>query len=798
MQTTTTEHTKREKVPKKKGEMRGARRALELSDLVIFFVGAVLGRTHLAFGAYPFGIAFLCALPHHVFIGLAGTVAGALSRGKSGILFAMIAFIALFVRILISGAEKHSEHGVMFRENLTLRMSAGAVGGFVSAVYELLARGIVTESVLFSLAMIFGVALATVAFGLVYSYPITLKGALFHTTGLFSFADTKEYQRKKHLCIFSLMCYLLALTFGLSGIELLGISLGGIFAFSATLFVARRFGAVCGAVVGFLCGVVIAPDFAVACALTGVASGLLFPYGNLYGEVSAVAASALWGIYTGGAVGLLTLLPEGLIGTLLLHPILTRVPSDTPKNEKEGPSAEERVKDLLERGTMRWEREGRQGIHNDALPQSLLKLASLLHSEEDRGTFPSESEYRALLLNAMQTRCKTCPYFEGCEREQTGFYLSAPTLLHKLLIHRAPDGEDVGICQDREGRRAFVEALRTSVGRAEEAIYQSARRTPVGDLVRTFGEMTREASQKAEDEILFDEELSKKLTEALREEGLLYAEGRVYGRRSRRIFFSGMDEDGRKISSPEMMQAVSLACGGVMLGTPSYVREGQFVRVELATRKRFSLKCASAVLPVGKEGISGDVIQTYEGAGGHFFGILCDGAGTGAEARESARFAQDVLRAMLDSGASVSFVLRLLDEVMRRRSPEDSTTLDMFTLDLYGGKAEFYKHGAVTSFIKRGDSLFSIRSGSLPLGIVSGAFHGERITATIESGDMVVLFSDGVSAEPEKTPWLLELLAHTEIADPKTLAEQLLLRAKRENGQRDDMSVLVCRVDVVA
>lgn len=797
MQTTTTEHTKREKVPKKKGEAHSVRRALELADIVIFFVGAVLGRTHLAFGAYPFGIAFLCALPHHVFIGLAGTVAGALSRGKSGILFAMIAFISLFVRILISGAEKHSENGVMFRENLTLRMSAGAVGGFVSAVYELLARGIVTESVLFSLAMIFGVALATVAFGLVYSYPITLKGALFHATGLFSFTDTKAYQRKKHLCIFSLLCYLLALTFGLSRIELLGVSLGGIFAFSATLFVARRFGAVCGAVVGFLCGVVIAPDFAVACALTGVASGLLFPYGNLYGEVSAVVASMLWGIYTGGAVGLLALLPEGLIGTLLLHPILTRVPSDTPKSEKESPSAEERVKDLLERATVSWERERGQGGRTDALPQSLLKLASLLHSEEDRGTFPSESEYRALLQSAMETRCKTCPYFEGCEREKTGFYLSAPALLHKLQIHRAPDGEDVGICQDREGRWAFVEALRASVGRAEEEIYQSARRTPVGDLVRTFGEMTREASQTAGDDTFYDEQLSKKLTEALREEGLLYAEGRVYGKRPRHIFFSGMDEDGRKISSPEIMQAVSVACG-VVPGTPSYVREGQFVRVEMTTKKRFSLKCASAVLPIGKEGISGDVIQTYEGAGGNFFGILCDGTGSGVEARESAKFAQDVLRAMLDSGASVSFVLRLLDEVMRRRSPEDSTTLDMFTLDLYGGKAEFYKHGAVTSFIKRGDSLFSIRSGSLPLGIVSGAFHGERITATIEGGDMVVLFSDGVSPEPEKTPWLLELIAHTEITDPKTLAEQILLRAKRECGQRDDMSVLVCRVDVVA
>ena len=224
------------------------------------------------------------------------------------------------------------------------------------------------------------------------------------------------------------------------------------------------------------------------------------------------------------------------------------------------------------------------------------------------------------------------------------------------------------------------------------------------------------------------------------------------------------------------------------------MREGAFVLLQIATKKRYSLRSASAVLPIGKEGISGDVIQIYEGNGGRFFGILSDGIGSGASARECARFAQDVLRAMLERGVSVVYVLRLLDEIMRRRNPEDGATLDLFTLDMYLGKAEFYKLGAVTSFIKRGDSLFSIRSHSLPLGIADGGFHGERICASIETGDIVVLFSDGVAEEPAETPWLLEFLAHTELRDPKVLAEQILLHARRERGQKDDMSALVCVV----
>ena len=794
MQTSTTEETTREKTPKSREGLRNIGKVWKLVDIVIFFIGAVLGRTHLAFGAYPFGIAFLCALPHHVFVGLAGAVAGALSRGRSGILFAMIAFIALFVRILISGAEKASENGGMFREPLTLRMSAGAIGGFVSAVYELLSRGIVTESVLFSLTMIFGVALSTVAFGLVFSYPITLNGALFHTTGLFHFREDKTYRRKKNLCIFSVLCYLVALCFGLSGIELFGVSLGGIFAFGVTLFVSRRFGAVCGAVVGFLCGVVIAPDFAVACALCGVTSGLLFSYGTLAGEVCVVATSALWGVYTGGALGLLSLLPEGLIGTMLLHPLLIRISPEVEKSEKENPSAEERAKELLEKNISTWVSERPDG-ESVPLSDALLNLSVLLHTEEDRSAFPSEAQYRALLEASVETRCKTCRFFEGCDKGKTGFFLSLPDLVRKLMSHRPPEAEDIGICADREGRGAFAEALRIAVGRAEEDKYQNSRRTPVGDLVRTFGEMTKEVTSSGAQERYEDTDLSGRLSEALREVGLMYAEAKVYGRNQRQIFISAMDTDGTKISSSEVHKEISKVLGGAVLGTPSYVRSGEYVLMRLVTQKNYALRCASAVLPVGQEGISGDVIHTYEGAKGQFRGILCDGMGTGARAREGAKFVVDVLKTLLDCGATVPYVLRLVDEVMRRRNPEDGTTLDLFSLNLYTGKAEFYKLGAVSSFIKRGDSLFSIRSNSLPLGLCEGAFHGEKISASVENGDIVVLFSDGISSQPEQTPWLLEFLAHTKLTDPKTIAEQIILHAKREDGQKDDMSVLVCRVE---
>ena len=57
-----------------------------------------------------------------------------------------------------------------------------------------------------------------------------------------------------------------------------------------------------------------------------------------------------------------------------------------------------------------------------------------------------------------------------------------------------------------------------------------------------------------------------------------------------------------------------------------------------------------------------------------------------------------------------------------------------------------------------------------------------------------MLLSDGVCADPENTPWFLELLAKTDLRDPKRLAEVILEGAKKNHGTKDDMSCIVCAV----
>ncbi len=113
-----------------------------------------------------------------------------------------------------------------------------------------------------------------------------------------------------------------------------------------------------------------------------------------------------------------------------------------------------------------------------------------------------------------------------------------------------------------------------------------------------------------------------------------------------------------------------------------------------------------------------------------------------------------------------------------------------------GGEGQFFKSGTAPSYLKRGSSIFRIRSQTVPLGVIQNV-DAERIRMEILPGDTVVMCSDGVSISPEDSPWLLELLASSPADNPADLARTVVKTAKEKNGAKDDMTVLVAHIDEI-
>lgn len=238
-----------------------------------------------------------------------------------------------------------------------------------------------------------------------------------------------------------------------------------------------------------------------------------------------------------------------------------------------------------------------------------------------------------------------------------------------------------------------------------------------------------------------------------------------------------------------------LNCSGVL-------RDGLcFFRLYPALKYQVNI----GVAKTGKGGstVCGDSHAFVPLRGGEFAFMLSDGMGAGAQAACESSTALSLLEHLLESGLSRELAVKTVNSLMMLRFPGDSfATLDMITLNLYSGQAEFMKIGATPSFIKRGRRVSLVRANSLPVGIIKD-IDVTSVTKKLVQGDLLVMVSDGVldaySGPGGKEEWLKEVLQKTGEMEPQDLASVLLQLATAGVGGAarvpDDMTVLIARLE---
>ena len=248
-------------------------------------------------------------LPTRVWLATLGTAIGSLTLGKAGIVYAIITVIIAFLRVIISGADNSTQKSsTLFSEGILLRMASAVIGGFVAAAYEVLLNGFSLTSVAFGVSMIILPPLVAFALSGIFELGISPSMIFLGTGELFSVKRVTDAE--KYSLIFfqgSALFALFLLSLALKEYELLGISAGYIFASIVTIFVARRFGALRGAAVGFAVSVGLSGTFAVAFTLVGIGVGAFHTLGLLLSVVIGGVLLSLWAGYTAGVVGFLSI-----------------------------------------------------------------------------------------------------------------------------------------------------------------------------------------------------------------------------------------------------------------------------------------------------------------------------------------------------------------------------------------------------------------------------------------------------------------------------------------------------------
>jgi len=768
------------------GESEGKRALIE--SLVLFTVGMLFSRAHLIFGAHPLGVALVSVLPTGVWAATVGAIAGALSLGRGGLIYAMSAVITLFIRVIISGGQKR-ERAVLFSENLLLRMSAATVGGFSSAVYDVLLSGFSGLGILYGCSMILIPPVLTFILSGLFNTGIDVYRVAAGDRNALSL-EGKSAEGRYNVVFFdiSALLALFLITHSLYEFKLFGISVAYLFVSLITLVSAKRFGALRAMAVGFVSSLG-SGILSVSFALMGLGAGILFAYGTAYALIVGGVLMSAWGAYVSGAMGVLSLLPEYAIASVLITPIAKHLPEEQPIEERV--SNEKSAREMV--GTMALSYQNRYTGSLDLFEASLTSLSALIRlSVKEEGL--SLDDYKDVVLSVAEEHCGDCESRVLCDKENVhpavkGVDKLAEMLLRGETVSATDVNRETEFCAHAEEVARGIAALAAQREREQRRLADTDAAADEYDLI---SKLVNEARAKDELERSVDPTLTDALDAVMQKHGLSDGVIRAFGTRRRHFILAAEDESGETVSSAELRRDIERAAG-VRLSEPELYRNGKMAMLECDSRKSFTVEYATASSAAEGGEVSGDSVSCFESGAGSFYALLSDGMGKGKRAKETSEFVVKFVTRVMDFAPSYESALQLLNHVMRRRWDECSATVDLFEIDLYTGDATFIKSGAAPSFVKRDGSLFRIRSQTAPIGLVRG-IDSERIKVEIKSDDLVIILSDGIAQCAEEAPWLLELLA---AAPPRKLseyAERILEEAKKNSRSRDDMSVTVLKV----
>ena len=217
--------------------------------------------------------------------------------------------------------------------------------------------------------------------------------------------------------------------------------------------------------------------------------------------------------------------------------------------------------------------------------------------------------------------------------------------------------------------------------------------------------------------------------------------------------------------------------------------------VILCAKPRFEVTYGIATVAKQGSALSGDTHTVMNTDNGKCIVALCDGMGSGVRAEEMSSASIDLVESFYRAGFDSDVILTCVNKLLTGCGNEVFCAVDMLVVDLYNGLADFIKLGATNGLVKSEDKVEIVCGSSLPLGVLD-EMRPSVTKKALRSGDIAVLFTDGVTDCYRDINALAEIFKCTTLTHPQSIAEDILTKALRQVGNKapDDMTVLVAKI----
>ncbi len=584
-----------------------------------------------------------------------------------------------------------------------------------------------------------------------------------------------------------------------SGLEIVGISIGRILAATLVLLFARTGRESGGAIAGTVIGVAMMlsagdPTVAASLALGGLLAGWLLRHGRV---ASAATFFAVNVIFTVGQTDITALL-VGLYEVLTACVLFLAVPRswDTPLSQWFGNTEERPEAAGVRRSVVRQLQTAGEALQDvaDTVDTVSGKLSAI--SEPDIGT---------LFTSLSDSVCRTCGLRMTCwqtEQRRTVDHL------HQL-VPRLRDGGAVtrrDLPPEFRSRCARPDLLTAEITRRYDdfCLRESAFRrigeirSAVTDQFLSMAELLGELSDRFQETAQVDTATAERAEAVCRDHGL-----------HPRELLCLRDGDGRlsleitadrfppRLDREVWADSLASACG-CRLTHPVFRRLPDGITVTFAEHPRFHVCVEMAQLCCDGEKLCGDA-ACWSQQNGILTAVLSDGMGSGGRAAVDGALTAHLTSRLLKAGFGEDTVLRLVNTALMTKSEDESlSTLDVARVDCYTGTLDLLKAGGTFTYLLSQNRLSRFDRASLPAGILPD-IRFDKQRDTLVEGDLLVMISDGVLTDD--SGWLEEkILAYPDFPHSlKAFCEDIALAARhRQPAHQDDINVLALTINRTA
>jgi len=766
--------------------------AVSKGNIVLLLVTFLLGRVSLFDSLMPFGMAFYAAsagICTNRVLMAAAVIMGMLTGGAVEELYVGLMFLVSFTVIERLFKNKTAREGIKYS-------LIGLVSIAVSQLIPVSMHGFLLYDILRALLY------TALVFSLIFIFRRSIP--LIDGTGI-----NREISSEEAISLAMLAA--IALT-GFGDMQIAGASLTNVFGILAVMLFSYKAGPAVGSTVGIIVGLVVTlsnpvtPLIIGTYGFCGLLAGVFRNLGKTGAALGFVIGNAILTLYINGSTEVLLYIKDMIFSSIIFTAIPQKtingfmgVFSASPAVLKDKASYSERIKELtVER------------LNNFA--KAFQELSKTFDEISQAKMVTGNQDISCLFDRVADKVCKDCSLCLHCW--DRNFYNT-----YQVMFRVVESLEKKGWIEETDIPEYFMERCERIGEFVKQVnnIYELFKvdmswknrmgesRGLISQQLDGLSNVISNLALEINNDIEFKGDLEEKLLSELENSGVKVKDVVVYKNKWDKfevnIFHKGCAGANKCLDSIEKM--VSDVLKRRMVKDRSecvYNHKLGTCNLKLVEEEVFSITTGVARMSKHESMISGDNYTFLNIGDGKHVMALSDGMGTGQRAFNQSKAAIGLLEQFMETGFDKDTAIRLINSILVLKSDDDSfATIDLCAVDLYDGKVEFVKIGAVPTFIKRPRKIEVIKTVSLPAGILSN-IETELVCKNVSNGDFIIMVTDGIidsfKQEEGGEQTLIKFIEDLDSINPQVIADSILAEAcsRCRNKPVDDMTVLVAKI----